>query len=58
MDADPQVQDTLSFGWKMKDDHYILNWFHGDAAPKIVDVVQQMEGDNFSLLPWFFFLSA
>ena len=29
------------FGWLLKDDYYQLDWFEGDAAPKIVDVVKE-----------------
>jgi len=28
----------------------VLNWFDGDAAPNVVDVVQQTEGNHFYLL--------
>ena len=48
--ADPQDQDVLSFGWRMEDGHYNIQWFDGDAAPKIVDVVRQFEGTLFKIL--------
>ena len=37
-------QDVLSFGWRMKNGHYNIQWLDGDAALKIVDVVHQCEG--------------
>ena len=49
MDADLQVEDVLSFGWRIKDCHYTLHWFDGDTAPKIVDAVQQTEGTLFKI---------
>ena len=36
----PQDQDVLSFVWKMEDCHHNMQWFDGDAALKIVDVVR------------------
>ena len=47
MNAELQVEDVLSFSWRIEDCHYILHCFDGDAAPKIVDVVQQTEGTLF-----------
>ena len=41
LNANPQDQDVLSFGWRMKGGHYNIQWFDGDAEPKIVDVVHQ-----------------
>ena len=37
-----QYQDAESFGWKLEDGHYTLHWFDGEAAPKIVDVAEQV----------------
>ena len=41
LNAIPQDQDVLSFGWRTKDGNYNIKWFDGDAALKIVDVVHQ-----------------
>ena len=49
LNTNPQEQDVLSFGWRMKDGHYNIQWFDGDAAPKIVDVVHQWEGRLFKI---------
>ena len=49
LNTDPQDQDVLSFGWRMKDGYYDIQWFDGDAAPKIVDVVHQCEGRIFKI---------
>ena len=34
LNANPQAQDVLSFGWGMKDDHLYIQWFDGNVAPK------------------------
>ena len=44
LNGNPRDQDVLSFGWRMKDDHFNIKWLDGDAALKIVDVVHQCEG--------------
>ena len=41
LNTNPLNQDVSSFGWRMKDGHYNIQWFDGDAAPKIVDVVHR-----------------
>ena len=49
LNTNPQDQDILFFGWRMKDGYYDIQWFDGDAAPKIVDVVHQCEGRIFKI---------
>ena len=49
LNANPRDQNVLSFGWRMKDGRYKIQWFDGDAAPKIVDVVHQCEGILFEI---------
>lgn len=40
----PQDQDILYFGQRMKDDHCNIKWFVSYSAPKTVDVFHQFEG--------------
>lgn len=42
LNVNPQDQIILFFDWR--DDHYNIQCFDGDAAPKIVDVDRQCEG--------------
>ena len=49
LNANPRDQDVLYFSWKMKDGHHNIQWFDGDAAPKIVDVVHQCESNLFEI---------
>ena len=41
--GNPRDQDVLSFGWRMKDGHFNMQWLDGDAQLKVVDVVHQCE---------------
>ena len=43
LNDNPRDQDVLSFGWRMKDGHFNMQWLDGDAALKVVDVVHQCE---------------
>ena len=50
LNTNAQDQDVLSFGWRMKDDYYNMQWFDDDAAPKLVDFVHQCESRIFKIL--------
>ena len=50
--SDAQWQDVLSFGWKMEGRYYGIQWFVGDSAPKIVNVVRKSEGTALSMFEY------
>ena len=33
-------EEPTTAGWVLKDGHYRINWFDGDLAPRIIDVIE------------------
>jgi hypothetical protein len=48
--AESPITNPTDFGWSLEDGRYVIHWFDGEAAPKIVDVVKEKTEDDFGKL--------
>ena len=55
--AEPTTYAPTDFGWYLEDGKYNIQWFDGDVAPKIVDVVKDNSCSGYGKSIFLIFIS-